>query len=323
MKVRRALGGTLFGLGCAAVFIGLLATVLPMIQNDQLKLVLQTFETPSQNAVVEAMNAGMRYAMANSYGVMGLGVGLMLAGAGLLLWNGQADAQPRRADQWHAYRPAAPRRPAQPTDAPREDDAAPAPKANPFADVSMEELFAPRAAAQKTAAIGVFESILPKQTADAASLYARPAAADPAPVASVAPIAPTPVAYAPPTPVTSMPPVVEQQPASAAPVAPTTPAALQAPQLAPQAPVARPVPELPKAEVGAPSQSGARVIVRSTVPQPKPEPQPAPALVPEAPARITPATFVDESGYTPNEPEPEAPKQVSPRIKSTMGKHTV
>ncbi len=120
-----------------------------------------------------------------------------------------------------------------------------------------------------------------------------------------------------------MPPVVEQQPASAAPVAPTTPAALQAPQLAPQAPVARPVPELPKAEVGAPSQSGARVIVRSTVPQPKPEPQPAPALVPEAPARITPATFVDESGYTPNEPEPEAPKQVSPRIKSTMGKHTV
>ena len=38
MKVRRTIGGVLFGMGCAVTFVGILATVLPMIQNDQLQL---------------------------------------------------------------------------------------------------------------------------------------------------------------------------------------------------------------------------------------------------------------------------------------------
>ena len=35
MKVRRTIGGALFGIGCAVTFVGILATVLPMVQNDQ------------------------------------------------------------------------------------------------------------------------------------------------------------------------------------------------------------------------------------------------------------------------------------------------
>ena len=34
---------------CAVTFVGILATVLPMVQNDQLQLVLSSFEMPSGN----------------------------------------------------------------------------------------------------------------------------------------------------------------------------------------------------------------------------------------------------------------------------------
>ena len=65
MKVRRTIGGALFGIGCAVTFVGILATVLPMVQNDQLQLVLSSFEMPSGNLIVSAimMGANIDYAI--------------------------------------------------------------------------------------------------------------------------------------------------------------------------------------------------------------------------------------------------------------------
>ena len=69
MKVRRTIGGALFGIGCAVTFVGILATVLPMVQNDQLQLVLSSFEMPSGNLIVSAVNGAMTYALHHCYGV--------------------------------------------------------------------------------------------------------------------------------------------------------------------------------------------------------------------------------------------------------------
>ena len=68
MKVRRTIGGALFGIGCAVTFVGILATVLPMVQNDQLQLVLSSFEMPSGNLIVSAINGAMTYALHHCYG---------------------------------------------------------------------------------------------------------------------------------------------------------------------------------------------------------------------------------------------------------------
>ena len=74
MKVRRTIGGALFGIGCAVTFVGILATVLPMVQNDQLQLVLSSFEMPSGNLIVSAVNGAMTYALHHCYGVLLCGI---------------------------------------------------------------------------------------------------------------------------------------------------------------------------------------------------------------------------------------------------------
>ena len=85
MKVRRTIGGVLFGIGCAVTFVGILATVLPMVQNDQLQLVLSSFEMPSGNLIVSAINGAMTYALHHCYGVLLCGIVMMAAGMAILL----------------------------------------------------------------------------------------------------------------------------------------------------------------------------------------------------------------------------------------------
>ena len=87
MKIRRKIGGTLFGISCAVTFVGALATVLPLISNDQLRLVLSSFEMPSDNVVVNCINGAMTYALHHCYGVLLCGLAGMLAGVGILLWG--------------------------------------------------------------------------------------------------------------------------------------------------------------------------------------------------------------------------------------------
>lgn len=71
-------------------------------------------------------------------------------------------------------------------------------------------------------------------------------------------------------------------------------------------------------EAGTPSQSGGRVIIRSSFAVPdKPEPEPMPEMqLPEDP-------YAGDPRFEPNEEvAPEEPAPVSSRIRSTMGKHT-
>lgn len=70
MKLRRMLSGLVFGLGCAITFVGVMAFALPRVDNAQLQLVLQSFESPSRFALVNLISSGMRFALRESLKVL-------------------------------------------------------------------------------------------------------------------------------------------------------------------------------------------------------------------------------------------------------------
>lgn len=83
MKFRRFLSGLIFGSGCALSFIGLMAVILPTIDNPQLQLVLAGFQLVSVKPLVERINGFMRFVLSQSWQFFYLG--LLIAGAGTLL----------------------------------------------------------------------------------------------------------------------------------------------------------------------------------------------------------------------------------------------
>lgn len=278
MNVRKTLGGALFGMGCAVAFVGLLATALPMIPNDQLRLVLSSFEMPSENWFVNAVNGAMTYALQNCYGVLLAGLVLMLAGVPLMLvrdarGRGRSRPSPYSRPQAAREQPAA--RPQEPIWQ-RTPQASPDPFDDPFDDAAVQALLTPR---------------MP----DAAAAI--------------------PVTYAPP-------PILPPSNAEEAPPAPFAPEAPEAP--APEPPVAE-APAPPASEPSMPacpgpaSQSGSRVVIRSTVAS-RPRPDEAPPA-----QRPSGKVVLDGVAYEPNEPpkEENAAQQPSSRIRSTMGRHTV
>lgn len=310
MKIRRKIGGTLFGISCAVTFVGALATVLPLIPNDQLRLVLSSFEMPSDNVVVNCINGAMTYALHHCYGVLLCGLAGMLAGVGILLWGSRR--RPARRSPYK--RPAPP-----PADRPTQETGwtPPEPRHNPFAEGSYDELFMPRSSAPAVPRAYTPPPILPRTDAQAASPYARP---EPPP-ADALPGQPSEVPFAGP-PVVAPPPPPAPPPEE--PLAPPSVAPPPAPPPVPQEPARqRPMPSAPpQAEAGTPSESGSRVIFR---PRPMVREE-APAPEPETPQQqdAQGKVILDGVAYEPNDepPKPPAPP-ASSRIRSTMGKHTV
>lgn len=124
MKFRRFLSGLLFGIGCALSFVAVLALLLPRVSNPQLRLVLGSFSMSSDNPAVQLINGAMRYALAQSWRVLLLGLLAAAVGACLLLHFTPKKRKPRPAVQ-----PQAALNAAEP-----ETDAAHSPQApNPFA----------------------------------------------------------------------------------------------------------------------------------------------------------------------------------------------
>ena len=323
MKVRRTIGGALFGIGCAVTFVGILATVLPMVQNDQLQLVLSSFEMPSGNLIVSAINGAMTYALHHCYGVLLCGIVMMAAGMAILLHRTRR--RPVRHNTPSSYsRPAS--APAPKPIWPEEDADWSAWKpretrTNPFAGAIYEELPSRAPSPAVPSAYTPPPILPPSNAADEPSPYARPFEEAPTPPPPANP--PVPPVAAPPAPEASEPSAVETPyaaPAVSEPAAETVPP--PAPKLS--ASSSTPPPVAPaRAEAGTPSQSGSRVMIRSTIASKAEKPVPEPAS--PAPVQTSSRKVVlDGIAYEPNEPpEEEATPPVSSRIRSTMGKHTV
>lgn len=273
MKVRRTLSGILFGVGCALTFIGLLALILPAIANDQLKLVLASFEAPSDHPFVRLINSGMSFALGHSWPVLFVGAALLAAGLiGFLL----SSQEKKRAAQYEMYR-----RPEPAVSEPLWEQPAAEPyRPNPFADMALwDQQFAP-VKRQEPVSDNPF-------TAYGGPMLERNRIED-VPTYSF-----TPESYARPVEPSVQEPVVWQP----------------EPEAEPE-PVAAPAPESLQAR----PLSAAVSLFSAAVPLTPPV-RSSESSLPPAPAEENP-----EPVYTPNE-EPDAPLQISSRIRSTMGRH--
>ena len=132
MKIRRTLSGLLFALGCAVCFIGVMALILPNIDNRQLQLVLASFQAPSSSAIVTIVNRMMSFSMANSWQVIGLGVLCVLIGGGLMVKWGEETAPKQEAPEAVFKRP---------DPQPDEQPSAPASAAYAVTEAKAEPLF--------------------------------------------------------------------------------------------------------------------------------------------------------------------------------------
>lgn len=131
MRFRRFLSGLLFGTGCALIFVGLLALILPLFSNSQLQLVLASFSAPSDRFAVNLMNRAVSFALLYSWRVLLLGV--IMACLGAWLMNYFTPKRPKRHPA--VYQPAPVQPPLPPEPVPAMEPEPP----NPFAVASYVE----------------------------------------------------------------------------------------------------------------------------------------------------------------------------------------
>ena len=137
MKLKKVLSSILIILGCIMMLIGLLAFALPRINNQQLQLVLSSFESPSENPVIQFMNDGMNFAIENCFLMLLIGSAIMMTGI-LLTFSLRTDeaiaaAQRKQKSPAHAPDHSNYARPATPQESAEEATYDQPPQVNPFA----------------------------------------------------------------------------------------------------------------------------------------------------------------------------------------------
>lgn len=122
MKARKVFGVLFTILGSMTVFLSLAALILPLVANQQMNLVLESFYRPSDNFLVNAINNLMSFLLENSVLMLVGGVAILLVGVLLLLSASRLEeeqsaskrsaertqaAQPRPAPVWKRQAPSA------------------------------------------------------------------------------------------------------------------------------------------------------------------------------------------------------------------------
>ena len=86
MKLKKFLGHILTILGGVVLLIGIVAAILPNVQNRQMQLIVDSFRTPSDHWLIQSMNNGFTFAMNHVFLMILLG--LVIIAAGILLMIG-------------------------------------------------------------------------------------------------------------------------------------------------------------------------------------------------------------------------------------------
>lgn len=154
MKARKIFGVLFTILGSMTVFLSLAALILPLVANQQMNLVLESFYRPSDNFLVNLINTLMSFLLENSVLMLVGGAAILLVGVLLLLSAARLEeeqsaskrsaeraqaAQPRPAPVWKRQAPSADDEP-NPFAAPA-NDAADAPQAPEYVPVTAEPDF--------------------------------------------------------------------------------------------------------------------------------------------------------------------------------------
>jgi len=85
VKARKFFGVLFTILGAMTAFLSIAVLILPLIANDQTRLVLDSFYQPSDNPLVNLMNSVLAFMTENGTLTLALGAGLLLTGILLLL----------------------------------------------------------------------------------------------------------------------------------------------------------------------------------------------------------------------------------------------
>ena len=210
MKFWKALGGVLVFLGCLTALAGILATVAPMIDNDQVRRIIESFSVRTLDPVVNGINAAILFCLRSHTLLFAIGAGALLLGGLMRAAAGKVPASETYPEPvWQAERAPIAKAPARPARA-----AAPATATMPTSAAApkREQSLSPyTAAAYGKALTGGTASdiaakymprsiidtpIIDSKTADAAAL----AAAGDAPMASTPESSPSDATYATPAP---------------------------------------------------------------------------------------------------------------------------
>lgn len=321
VKARKFFGVLFTIIGAMTAFISVAVLILPLVANDQTRLVLESFHQPSNNPLVNAMNRCITFMMENGTLTLAMGAGVLLTGILLLLSAARLEEE-QAAKRRSAQRKTPPS--AQPAPVWKTRPSGEAVSQNPFANPVTEQV--PQTKPTVSPA--------PDRTQELETLPpAQPAS--PAPLSPTSPLASKGLPQdnssyqRPPEPDISMPPDDQVTSfGSARRIAPA-PAAEEesAPAVAAEAkpaPAPQPQPKpavtpifstgfhLPDKPVAAPAEA-------------KSEPVPAPeAKIPEAVPSAQ--SVIPDVPAAPKAPAPvseAAPRKSKVVIKSTMGRHSV
>ncbi len=160
MKLLKNFGALLLCLGCIAAAIGILALILPGMDNSQVQKLLEAFREPSEHFFVSLVNAIMTCAIENCYTVLFGGAGAVMVGAAIILFSRRTDSE----DSYKQYEQTEPHGGAQKSEAAykvadsdidaadvkvwHQNGGSPAEEVNPFADASLVSILTPKTEAK-------------------------------------------------------------------------------------------------------------------------------------------------------------------------------
>ena len=105
MKLKKFLGHILTILGGVVLLIGIVAAILPNVQNRQMQLIVDSFRTPSDHWLIQGMNNGFSFAMSHVFLMILLGLVIIAAGV-LLMMSARTDAQLKAQSSIHRVKTA-------------------------------------------------------------------------------------------------------------------------------------------------------------------------------------------------------------------------
>ena len=80
MKTFRVLGAVFCVFGCILTLLGVLTSILPLIENEQLKLILSSFQEPSADPLTNTLNAIVLFCLRSGYFLLFCGISVTIAG---------------------------------------------------------------------------------------------------------------------------------------------------------------------------------------------------------------------------------------------------
>lgn len=100
MKLKKFLGHILTVLGSVVLLIGIFAAILPNVTNRQMKLIIESFQTPSDHWLIQSMNNVITFAMNHVFLMILIGLVIIAIGV-LLMISARTDAHLKAQSSTH------------------------------------------------------------------------------------------------------------------------------------------------------------------------------------------------------------------------------